>query len=85
MSYARIGCDGSDVYVYHGDGYVCHGCSIWPKPAIRRKGVLYSWSCETPAAMLAHLHEHRAAGECVPEYALERLAQDVAAGGYQGA
>lgn len=84
MSYARHGCDGSDVDVYHSSqGYVCQECSIWPPDKYRRKELHYVWTCATPAQMLEHVQAHRAAGQCVPEYALERLRGDVEAGGYR--
>lgn len=74
MSYARKGLDGSDVYVYYnGNHYVCQDCSIWPRSSLRKRGIEYIWTCETAAVMAKHLEAHRAAGECVPEHALERL------------
>lgn len=91
MSYARWGCDGSDVYVYHGrnsDGsavYVCCRCKVLNLPPDGRgsDGERADVMLDTPAAMLEHLVVHRAAGDCVPEYTLERLRGDVAAGGYR--
>lgn len=84
MSYARNGLDGSDVYVYaavSGEGvdiylpgdappkpdvWVCHECTLrGGKPLIHLE--------PSPAAMLAHLRAHRAAGHTVPEAALARL------------
>jgi hypothetical protein len=67
MSYCRFFWDGSDVYVYESDrGIECCGC------ALNEYGV----TLETPAEMIEHLMEHRAAGHCVPEYALEALREE---------
>jgi len=84
MSYARKGEDGSDVYVYYSGNYVCQGCRIWPRQELRRERLLYTWCCEQPADMLAHLMLHRERGHHVPERAIQRLQGDVEAGGYRG-
>ena len=69
MSYARFGCDGSDVYVYAGSvGIECCGCAL-------------SADETDPAPMshdqaIAHLRLHVAAGQRVPEFVFERLAAD---------
>jgi hypothetical protein len=36
------------------------------------------WSCDSPAAMLAHLEAHVAAGHTVPDAALDRLRREYA-------
>ncbi len=74
MSYARFGCDGSDVYVYgSNDGkrefLVCCGCNLGGGAIV---------SCRTEAEMIAHLLAHREAGHTVPEYTLERLREESA-------
>lgn len=68
MSYARFGCDGSDVYVYaSGDGVVtCCGCSLGD-----------SWNFAL-REMVAHLREHEARGDHVPKYVFERLERELA-------
>ncbi len=69
MSYARIGCDGSDVYVYHHcDGYyVCHWCSMHKDN---------HFTCHSPTTMIGHLAKHRQRGECVPSYVSEALMEE---------
>lgn len=74
MSYCRMGWD-SDVYVLRGvDGVLeCVDC--------RASGSRGYFSCRTEAAMITHLEVHRAAGQRVPERALERLHREVLGGG----
>lgn len=72
MSYARFGCDGdSDVYVYQdvGGGWTCCWCKLGPP----RSNV----NVETRSEMLEHLLDHRAAGQSVPEHAIERLRAEI--------
>ena len=69
MSYVRFTADGSDVYVfsthYQGsDAIECCGCNIAPS------GFFYA---KTPQEMIEHLMQHRQEGDCVPEFALDRL------------
>ncbi len=67
MSYARWGCEGSDVYVYGGlSGIVCCECALSDDDGADRV-------CKTNREMIIHLEEHRAAGDTVPESALEQL------------
>lgn len=79
MSYARWGCDGSDVYVYgteyEHDGtlvgrLVCMSCTL------EADGM--SFTCASNYDMVAHLLEHREKGHSVPEDALERLREESA-------
>lgn len=69
MSYCRFGWDGSDVYVYEScsGGFDCCGCNL-----------LGDYNCATPEEMIAHLIEHRKAGQFVPDYAITGLWGDVA-------
>lgn len=70
MSYARFS-DDSDVYVYLGHtGYVCCGCE-WGEG----KGL--SWWCNTEKEMLDHLERHRVHGDTVPQYAVDRLTEEM--------
>lgn len=68
MSYCRFGWEGSDVYVYQGQGgFVCCGCSL-----SKRK-----WDYKTIEKMIAHLAKHRRAGQFVPFYAIQGLWEDI--------
>jgi hypothetical protein len=81
VSYARKGRDGSAVYVWcTGTEWICQECPLaaaqgappeegFDGPFIR---------VGTPGAMLAHLQEHLARGEHVPDSALERLTREAA-------
>ena len=63
MSYCRFGWNGSDVYVYEGEGgIVCCGCRLGGFP-----------SFGTEEGMIVHLGQHRRAGHFVPQYAIEGL------------
>jgi len=76
MSYARWGCDGSDVYVYGTQVYCVDFRRVeeaWVCQHVDDEG---SFSCKTIAAMLAHLREHVARGDCVPDYTFERLDEE---------
>lgn len=68
MSYCRFAWDGSDVYVFESDrGFECCGCHL-------RDG---SFLAETPEEMIAHLAEHRRAGQFVPFNAITGLWRDI--------
>lgn len=68
VSYARWGCDGSDVYVFAtGDYFVCCDCKLHGDTDA---------TCKDEGLMIAHLLEHRDAGHVVPESAIERLKQE---------
>ena len=68
MSYARMGCDGSDVYVYESDsGFICHWCSM-------HNGKM--WIEDTIEGMIAHLEDHRKNGDTVPDGTFEQLKAD---------
>lgn len=68
VSYARFTYD-SDVYVFYSVDhmYECCGCCLRST----------SFCCGTAKEMIEHLEQHRVVGHKVPEYALERLRQDV--------
>ncbi len=70
MSYARWGCDNSDVYVYaHCDGGIeCCGCFL--------NNVSSSPIFSTSGEILAHLDEHRASGDFVPDYTYQSILED---------
>lgn len=73
MSYVRWGQDGSDVYVY--------GASGSADPADEYLVCMHlgdedSFTCKTPVEMIAHLREHQARGDTVPESAIERLQEE---------
>ena len=67
MSYARWGSD-SDVYVFEtcGGVFECCGC----------KENLDSESFETSGEIIAHLNEHRAKGDLVPDYTYQQIMRD---------
>lgn len=71
MSYARFGPD-SDVYAFPSSGgsYVCSGCYRGRQPGT-------SVWFETAAELLGHLEMHRAMGDKVPDYALDRLSREI--------
>lgn len=77
MSYARMGADGSDVYVYvsqisNGDPvWVCCFCRLM----LADNGFDREWF-PSEDKMVAHLLEHRAAGHTVPQYAIDRLQRE---------
>lgn len=62
MSYARLGADGSDVYVFASvGGYVeCCGCLLGGR-----------WDFHSAADVVAHLREHIAEGHSIPAYLLD--------------
>lgn len=69
MSYARFGCDDSDVYVYADvrGGITCCGCAINDGDIVNVK---------TSGYMIEHLNNHRAAGHLVPDFTYEEIIED---------
>lgn len=70
MSYARFGCDDSDVYVFlASDSHKleCCGCSL----SAARK-----FTAPTTDEFLQHLTEHMLAGHCVPSDTIAELRAD---------
>jgi len=67
MSYSRFGWGGSDVYIFLSAGghLECCGCTLGDQ-----------WSYDTTDEMLAHLDEHRGAGDHVPQDCIEDLLAD---------
>ena len=67
MAYARFSAD-SDVYVYADvrGGYVCERCP----------DVGSTFTCGTALELVAHLKEHVARGERVPDEAFEELGRE---------
>lgn len=76
MSYARMGWDGSDVYVYHhANGWIeCCGCSI-TEPDVEYE-VLGFFRAYTARHMLEHLDLHIQRGDHVPDRCIERIRSD---------
>jgi hypothetical protein len=76
MSYARMGADSSNVYVFmsvgdreHPDGWLeCHWCSF-----AKLTGTYRAFNT---ADMIRHLHQHVVAGEHVPDYVIPELLAD---------
>lgn len=70
MSYARWGCDGSDVYIYGIDGgrIVC-SCSEGPNDG--------PFVAKTYDEIVSHLHGHQKSGWCVPEFVFTKLREDL--------
>lgn len=68
MSYCRFGWDGSDVYVYEScsGGWECCGCIM--------NG---NWNYSTRQEIVDHLLEHRKQGHTVPQYAIDRLREEI--------
>lgn len=70
MSYARLRCDGSSVYVILTDvGLECCGCDI------RYKGESPNVFATTDE-IIDHLDGHRRIGQTVPEYCYQELRTD---------
>ena len=71
MSYCRFAWDNSDVYVFgNAEGYIeCCGCKLSDSR---------EFQCKRAADMIVHLQEHRKAGHCVPQYALDRSQEEAA-------
>ncbi len=72
MSYCRWGENGSDVYMFpHTMGWVCCcGCKL--------HGDDSDTTFTDRRDAIEHLLAHRAKGDTVPEYAIERLRQELA-------
>jgi hypothetical protein len=70
MSYCRFSPD-SNVYMFAciEGGIVCCACSMHPN-------LFGSYEFATPAEALVHLHEHRAKGHAVPDYAIIALEEE---------
>lgn len=68
MSYARWGCDKSNVYVYASTmgGLVCCGCALTDSTT----------EFSTSGEMVAHLNEHRANNHLVPDYTFREILED---------
>lgn len=73
MSYARW--SEGDVYVYEdvSGGFTCCGCSLHPDNDKDGPGAVKSINVETREDMIIHLKGHIAAGDFVPDRAIERL------------
>lgn len=72
MSYCRL-CEDSDVYLYRtASGLVC--CCLCTFAPATNNDVFF----DTPADALAHARAHLAAGDRVPERAIERLRKEAA-------
>lgn len=68
MSYCRLGCDGSDVYLYPDvKVIVCRWCRLNDAEPVRLL---------TLDATLAHIAAHREAGHTVPTGVEEEIRQD---------
>ena len=67
MSFARMGCEGSDVYVYEycSGGIACQWCQLY--------GTKGTWFAKDAEEMIGHLEDHRAEGDTVPDSAFEQL------------
>jgi len=78
MSYCRWG--EGDVYMYGdvGDLIICCACSF-NKPK-DDKSFSNDNGFATPKEALQHLYAHRHAGHVVPEYAIERLKEEMEEG-----
>ena len=70
MSYARWGCEDSDVYIYLSvtGWYTCCCCSL-----LESEDMVRHMQLPSAAHMIEHLHQHELAGDKVPQSALERL------------
>jgi hypothetical protein len=74
VAYIRLTEEGSQVYVYMSGEHnclTCLNCTLLPEDQLE-------FLARTTAQMVAHLKEHRAAGETVPDVAFERLERDAA-------
>jgi hypothetical protein len=78
MSYSRWGQDGSSVYVFlNTNGYLeCCGCGLHADPSKSLDEREFGFYTLRTSKMISHLHEHIKAGECVPEYCIDRLLKD---------
>ena len=85
MSYARWG--EGDVYVFGtGSKYICMCCSTMPMRAVTPGGLFEGFGtfsmkddfeCDTKEEMLGHLNQHIEMDEVVPDYAIERLKEEI--------
>lgn len=89
MSYARFGWDGSDVYVFvSSDAIECCGCLLQEREWVddpgykffggyfKKVGEEVPCRFQTTAEMVAHLEDHKAAGQCVPDDVIPALLAD---------
>ena len=90
MSYARFGCDDSDVYVFlHVSGFLyCCGCILQEREWIEDEtrpviggdfgcvGEIVQTEFADTASMIAHLKAHRAAGHTVSQDTIDDLLAD---------
>lgn len=92
MSWARFGCEGSDVYLFPAEAYLpvgddpdvtslqdvgeCCGCQLPYDGPGNWHGTLGHYVTTELADMLAHLDQHRAAGHHVPTSAYRQAAED---------
>jgi hypothetical protein len=85
MALARFGF--SDVYVFYDvkGGITCMLCQFMPtsevqgSPFERLNGAIYhtDYITDSRAEMIEHLRRHREAGDRVPDYAFEKLEEDI--------
>lgn len=81
MSYCRFSKD-SDVYLYPGAlSIVCCGCRINSRPDwyVRDSvdGWYPDWHLFARSEAIVHLNKHRSAGHMVPQYAIDRLLEEI--------
>lgn len=76
MIYARFSRNNSSVYVYEdvGGDFTCCWCLLG------RNCEKFNFTAKTRGEMILHLLFHRIEGETVPQYALDRLAEEEALG-----
>lgn len=67
MSYARWGCDGSELYVYLDvtRGYTCMRCPLLTNA--------HDYCTPHATSMVHHLEAHQLAGHAVPQSAIESV------------
>jgi hypothetical protein len=75
MSYARMNGFDSQVYIYHHYmGFIeCCGCSLTEPEGSEDFGF---FKANTAREILAHMDEHRAVGDLVPDRAYERIKEE---------
>jgi hypothetical protein len=89
MSYARFGCDRSDVYVFmHAHGFLeCCGCVLQERVWVDKLGSFFGFYMKavgekiqtefhSTKEMVEHLQRHIAAGHHVPDYVIPDLLAD---------
>lgn len=79
MSYCRFGWDGSNVYVFEGGDedsvyWECCGCSL--RGAADKKPIQF----KDRQSMIVHLMDHRRLGDNVPQFAIDRLEEEIKTG-----